>query len=78
MSDDDNKKNSQEKVIEFAVAELMKIVSDVQKGKTPKISPEIESLKKEVDKLASMPEDMTDEEIETWADNAAAKIGKKK
>lgn len=58
-------KKPQEELISFAMKELTKVLEDVKKGKTPVMSPSMETLASELEKIDTM---MSDEELDKWAE----------
>ena len=71
-----NNNNPQDQLINLAMKELSKVLEDMQKGKTPTMSPTMEKLASELEIANEKRKTMSEEEVKNFAETLITQISK--
>jgi hypothetical protein len=66
--------NPQDKLINFAMSELTKVLQDVKQGKVPEMSATMQKLASKLEMANETRKTMTDEEVKTFAETLVQEI----
>ena len=66
--------NAQDKIIEFTVSELTRVLKDLKAGREPKMSKQMEKLADAMEQVSDSNTKMSEEQIKEWTEKLSEEI----